>query len=167
MAAETLALFCLEGQRERISNAASDRVAEIRCIQPPFKSTSVSIASAMRLMQSMNSSFHGAVESYSEAIQLASFRKTSRSLRQCGQGIVTSNVLVTAGVSSISFILSPNIHRRSHAGHRNKRTSFNHLRDGLEQRGSPQTQEPSARRLSACKLGSGHRGQTSASFNHP
>jgi len=38
--------------------------------------------------------------------QLASFRNTSRSLRQCGQGIVTSNVLVWAGVSSTAFIQS-------------------------------------------------------------
>jgi len=37
-------------------------------------------------------------------IQLASFKNTSRSLRQCGQGIVTSNVLVTAGVSSVGLI---------------------------------------------------------------
>jgi len=34
MATLVLALFCLEGQRERISNAASVRVAEIRCIIP-------------------------------------------------------------------------------------------------------------------------------------
>jgi len=40
-------------------------------------------------------------------IQLASLRKTSRSLRQCGQGIVTSNVLVWAGVSSMAFNQSP------------------------------------------------------------
>lgn len=37
-------------------------------------------------------------------IQVASFRNTSRSLRQCGQGIVTSNVLELRGVSSMAFI---------------------------------------------------------------
>jgi len=39
-------------------------------------------------------------------IQLASFRNTSRSLRQWGQGIVTSNVLELRGVSSMAFIQS-------------------------------------------------------------
>jgi len=60
----------------------------------------------MSLNISMNSSFHGAVASYLELIQLASFRNTSRSLRQWGQGIVTSNVLELRGVSSMAFMIA-------------------------------------------------------------
>jgi len=50
---------------------------------------------------------HRAQTYIDQLIQLASFRNTSRSLRQCGQGIVTSNVLELRGVSSVAFMSTP------------------------------------------------------------